>query len=267
MAKGKDGVMSIPKDLIKEHKALSDWNIITAYRGSISHGMFMPNNDPNSIDDKDAIAICIPPIEYYFGLKTYGSRGTKEIKRDEWDIVIYEFKKFISLLLKGNPNVLSLLWLEDIYYINVTEIGQKIIDNKHLFIGKHVYHSFVGYAKGQMHRMTHGACMGYMGEKRKKLVEKYGYDTKNASHLIRLLRMAIEFLNEGKLYVQRNSDATELLDIKKGKWTLEKIKSEADRLFKLADESYVKSSLPNELDKQMINQFMCGLMEQYFGME
>lgn len=33
-----------------------------------------------------------------------------------------------------------------------------------------------------------------MGEKRKQLVAKHGYDTKNASHLIRLLRMGMEFL-------------------------------------------------------------------------
>jgi len=34
---------------------------------------------------------------------------------------------------------------------------------------------------------------GYMGKKRRELVMRVGYDAKNAAHLIRLLRMGIEF--------------------------------------------------------------------------
>ena len=93
---------------------------------------------------------------------------------------------------------------------------------------------------------------GYMGAKRKALVDKFGYDTKNASHLIRLLRMGIEFLTDGVLYVERH-DARQLLEIKRGEWTLEQVKTEADRLFKLADEAYIKSSLPKEVDRDAIN--------------
>jgi len=52
-----------------------------------------------------------------------------------------------------------------------------------------------------------------MGAKRKSLVEKFGYDTKNAAHLILLLRMGIEFLSVGVLHVKRH-DAQELLEIK-----------------------------------------------------
>jgi predicted nucleotidyltransferase len=112
--------MSIPRDLVELHPGLGKWSILTCYRGSIVHGMYIPSNDPNSVDDKDAMAVCVPPLEYYFGLKNYGSKGTKEIKRDEWDIVTYEAKKFIRLLSKGNPNVLMALWLEPNYYIKLT---------------------------------------------------------------------------------------------------------------------------------------------------
>ena len=44
---------------------------------------------------------------------------------------------------------------------------------------------------------------GYMGQKRRELVRRVGYDDKNAAHLIRLLRMGIEFLTEGTIYVER----------------------------------------------------------------
>lgn len=253
--------MSVPKDLIKDNEGIGKWNIIHGYRGSIAHGMYIPNTDPFSIDDKDTMGICVPPKEYYIGLKEFGSRGTKEIKRGEWDIVIYELKKAIKLLVMGNPNILSILWLSPQYYINITDAGQLLIDNRDLFVGKHVYQSFTGYAHGQLHRMEHYVFEGYMGTKRKQLVDTFGYDTKNASHLIRLLRMGIEFLNDGYLYVER-PDAVQLLDIKKGKWSLEQVKEESDRLFKLTDEAYLHSKLPAKLDIEKINKLCINIIEE-----
>jgi hypothetical protein len=81
-----------------------------------------------------------------------------------------------------------------------------MLDNRQLFVGKHVYEAFAGY-----------------GDKRKQLVLRHGYDSKNAAHLIRLLRMCVEFMKNGELVVSR-PDAAELLDIKAGKWTLEQVK-------------------------------------------
>ena len=254
--------MAFPKDILREHKELDDLCILHGYRGSISHGMFVPSSDPNSIDDKDTMAVCIPDLNYYFGLK---HMDVKEIKRGEWDIVIYELRHFVSLLSKGNPNVLSLLWLEDNLFIKKTEIGQMLIDSRDLFIGKHAFKSFTGYAYSQLKKMENGAFKGYMGEKRKSLVEKYGYDTKNASHLIRLLRMCIEFLNDGRLYVLRE-DATQLIDIKKGAWPLEKVKEEADRLFKLADQAYLHSRLPVSADKDKINELLVRMLNKKFNL-
>jgi len=54
-----------------------------------------------------------------------------------------------------------------------------------------------------------------------------------------------EFLTEDTLYIER-TDSAELLDIKRGDWPLDKVKSEAERLFQLAQEAYVRSLyLPN----------------------
>lgn len=243
--------MGLPKD-ISSLQCIEDWCILLGYRGSIAHGTYRPNNESNSIDDKDLMGVCIPPIDYYYGLKTFGSRGTMEIKQNEWDIILYELIKIIQLLEKGNPNALSLLWLQPKYYLKVTESGQLLINNRNLFVGKHVYHSYVGYARGQLHRMTHLSYKGYMGAKRKRLVEKYGFDTKNASHLIRILRQGIEFLSDGEVRVLRN-DAQELLEIKAGEWSLEKIKVEAERLFTAAETAYIHSKLPVKPDHEKIN--------------
>lgn len=257
--------MSILKPLLKQYPDINDWSILTAYRGSIAHGLYVPNSDSGSIDDKDIIAICIPPIQYYFGLDEYGSRGTREIKNREWDIVVYEFKKSVTLLRQGNPNIMSLLWEDKDSYLKVSPEGRRLLRAKDLFVGKHVYHSFVGYAQGQLHRMTHLAFQGYMGEKRKGLVRKFGYDTKNASHLIRLLKMSIEFLNEGRLYVKRYKDADMLLSIKRGEWSLEQVKKEADRLFNLAEAAYLKSKLPEQPNYEKINKLCVDILQQYFS--
>lgn len=246
--------MSVPVDIVRDNPGIGDWSILHAWRGSVAHGMWEPSSNPNSIDDKDTVSVCVPPIENYFGLKEFGSRGTQEIMLGEWDIVVYEARKAIKMLRQGNPNILSLLWLPENGYISKTHAGEMLLHHRKLFAGRWVYQPFVGYAKAQFHKMEHGSTQGYMGEKRKTLVEKYGYDTKNAAHLIRLLRMGVEFLNTGTLQVDRGGfDATELLDIKHGKWPLERIKSEANGLFKRAEGAYDRCSLPAVPDVAAIN--------------
>jgi uncharacterized protein len=240
----------IPKDLI-----------FLGYRGSIAHGMYVPNTDPNSIDDKDIMGVFLAKPEHYIGLKK--EKETREKWYNEWDCVYYEMKKILSLLIKGNPNVLSLLWLNDRYILHTSEEWEKIQEIRDAFVCTNVYHSFSGYAHGQFKRMTHFKFEGYMGEKRKKLVEKHGYDCKNAVHLIRLLKMGIEFLKEGYLYVERKSDATQLLEIKNGEWTLEQVKKESDRLFALCEEAYVGSTLPAKPDYDKINGACVDILKEY----
>jgi len=246
--------MGIPKDILRENIQISDWSIITAYRGSIVHGTYMGTKDIHATDDKDAMIICVPPIDYYLGFNTHGlgKKGVKEIFKGQWDIVCYEVRKAISLLEKGNPNILMILWLKEENYIKISSSGQLLLDHRSYFDGKHVYKSFVGYARGQMHRMTHGAHQGYMGTKRKELFRRYGYDVKNASHLVRLLRMALEYLTTGELNVFRE-DTGELIDIKRGKWSLTEVEKEASRLFDLCDKALITSDLPPRPDHNLIS--------------
>jgi hypothetical protein len=157
------------------------------------------------------------------------------------------------LLAKGNPNVLSMLWLPDNLYIGRSIAGDRLIDQRQVFVGRHVYFSYIGYATAQLRKMEGGVYKGYMGDKRRTLVERFGYDTKNASHLIRLLRQGAEFLRDGELYVQRH-DASELVAIKRGEWSLERVKREADRLFRRAEEAYDRSKLPKAPDRGAVNQ-------------
>jgi uncharacterized protein len=113
--------------------------------------------------------------------------------------------------------------------------------------------------RGERRRYYSG---GYMGQKRRELVRRVGYDAKNAAHLIRLLRMGIEFLTEGTLHVER-ADAPELLDIKRGAWTLDKVKAEAERLFTLSQEAYVRSALPSEPRRDEAERLCVSMISEY----
>jgi hypothetical protein len=294
---------------------LPDGLILLGYRGSIAHNLYVPQSDPDSTDDKDIMGVYVAPIEHYLG---FGRSEVKERFIKEWDAVSYEVRKFIGLLLKCNPNVLSLLWLPGRHLIYQHELGRYLCENKNVFITKAAYHSFTGYAYGQLKRMTHfnqqaqhemaaleeiisdqgidlnelkatqserdrmledGRRLGdvidrykglksqyysggYMGAKRRELVRRIGFDSKNASHLIRLLRMGIEFLVEGELHVGR-ADAAQLLEIKRGEWPLERVKEEAERLFKLAEEAYVRSPLPPKPDEQQAERLCMEIISRY----
>lgn len=104
----------------------------------------------------------------------------------------------------------------------------------------------------------------HMGTKRKALVDKYGYDTKNAAHLIRLLRMGAEFLKTGELEVERR-DATQLLEIKLGEWTLEQVQKEADWGFKMAEMAYQGSTLPAGPNMPGIEQLVIDVVQLGLG--
>jgi predicted nucleotidyltransferase len=259
------------KELAKDHfrglnveevqRLLPEGLILLGYRGSLAHGTYTPQEDPDSIDDKDCLGVFIGSLDHYFG---YKQREQRECMIREWDAVSYEFRKYVKLLSQANPNVLSLLWLNPQHHIGITPMGQELIANRHLFATKKIYHSFTGYACAQLKKMTAYQRDGYMGEKRKQLVDKFGYDCKNASHLIRLLRMGIEFLREGKLHVYRE-DAPQLIEIKRGRWTLEQVKEEANMLFKRAEQAYDECKLPNQPDTERINNFVVDLLRNWFA--
>ena len=103
---------------------------------------------------------------------------------------------------------------------------------------------------------------GYMGTKRRELVRRFGYDSKNAAHLIRLLRMGVEFLQSGQLQVERE-DAEELLSIKRGEWPLESVKAEAEKLFRVAEEAYSRSTLPESPDRNRVEKLCAEIIGSF----
>lgn len=211
--------------------------IYLVYRGSRAHGTSV-----SDIDDVDRIGACIADKSAYLGFKHFEQKETFE---GENDTVIYEIRKFCRLLLQSNPNVLSSLWVTEDDVLDIAPGWVWLYRDRELFSSKRVYQSFCGYARSQQKKMQRVDYEGYSASKRAEMRRTHGYDTKHAGHLIRLLRMGCEFLETGVLHVRR-SDAQELIDIKLGKWSLEKITREAEQLYARAERAYEKTVLPNE---------------------
>ena len=57
---------------------------------------------------------------------------------------------------------------------------------------------------------------------RKNLLQKYGYDTKFASHLVRLMLEGKELLSTGRLEFPLKY-ADKILEVKQGKWKMEDV--------------------------------------------
>ncbi len=97
---------------------------------------------------------------------------------------------------------------------------------------------------------------------RHSLEVKCGYDSKHASHLARLLRMGLEILNEHKVIVKR-PDREELLSIKNGEWSYDKLMEYTKSMQIKLDESYKTTTLPKSVDCEKINELYHSLYENY----
>jgi len=252
----------VPDEVYLSHEQygemVKDRSILEMFRGSVTHGTYMDTG----LDDIDTMNVVVPTIDFFFGLNTFGSRGTVEIKYNEWDIVAYDIQKFIGLLSYCNPNVIGMLWLRPEHYIKVTDGGRLLLDSRDIFTSKKLFKPFLGYAKSQRDRMDKMKTgLGYAGEKRKKLINKFGFDCKNASHLIRLLRTAVEFSNTGEMQVYREKDADELISIKRGEWSYEKVIEEYKKLESKLEKSMAISKLPNNPDMDKVNQLCVKIVE------
>lgn len=246
----------------KWYGEFDDKSILFGYRGSQAHGTYRPNTEKDSIDDIDLMGVIIQPIEAYLG---FGQQAVYERMEDPWDVVVYDLQHFVKLLVKSNPNVLSMLWLPANMYTKVTPAGQKLIDNRSMFATKSAHGAFVGYGYSQIKKMKHLSTAGYMGQKRKQLVEKWGYDCKAAAHALRILKMGVEFMSTGELKVLRE-DNTWLVDVKTGKYPLEYVQAEAERLLRLSDEALVRSPLPAKVDEVAAEKLLVSILADHFGL-
>lgn len=95
---------------------------------------------------------------------------------------------------------------------------------------------------------------------RAALEAKHGYDSKHGMHLVRLMRMCGEILATGQVVVRR-PDADELLAIRHGAWSYEKLMEWARRQDAELEGLYKTSPLPHGPDRAAIDALCVRIVE------
>lgn len=290
--------------------------VLLCRAGSRAHNTFTEQSD------HDYFGIVAPGAKHVLGLTPFDSWEPKAGTLDhELDCKIYSIQKAVTLLLKGNPNMLEVLWYPDHVYEICSATGQSLIGHRDCFSSQQAYQSLAKYAYAQFKRMMSGtddirpkyekavaiieaagwtveqvvtekhcdmpnpeavlALLGdeapkddnrlviafraaskaakdvkeiharhfqaYMGEKRKQNVLTFGYDPKNASHLLRLLFMGIDFAKTTQLTPWMEGGMRDaILSVKRGEWPLDKLKRFAEHLWALSDQAFHVTALPEE---------------------
>lgn len=126
--------------------------ILVGLVGSHGYGLNRPDSD------LDYRGVFIAPKRYYLGFENVEQKdggwdepGIIDFLNNNKDTVIYELRKYISLLAGANPNIIELLWLKD--YPLITPVGETLIKNRDLFLTKKVKHTYSGYAYAQIKKI------------------------------------------------------------------------------------------------------------------
>jgi uncharacterized protein len=99
-------------------------------------------------------------------------------------------------------------------------------------------------------------------EKRAELEAKYGYDTKHAMHLVRLMRMAQEIVSTGEVHVKR-PDAQELLSIRAGAWSFDRLMEWAHSIDGSLEIAEKVSPLPHDPNREKIDELLVRTIEEF----
>jgi len=132
------------------------------------------------------------------------------------DINVYTLRKFAGLAAKGNPSILAVLfapnrWTGRFHWV---DWGKLIAYTTSQAAGA----AFLGYMRQQMERWQ-----GKRGQKnvnRPELVERYGFDTKYAGHVVRLGLQGTEYLTTGRITLPMPKEqAADIRNLRTGGFT------------------------------------------------
>jgi len=237
--------------------------------GSVAYGV------SNDTSDIDIYGFSIPPKEIVFPhlngeIQGFGKQTKRfeqyqqhhiysQDEKKEYDLKIYNIVKYFQLIMDNNPNIVDSLFVPQRCVLYCSTIGDIIKQNRKLFLHKGSFFRFKHYSYSQLHKMKIKSPEG----KRKEIVDKYGYDTKFATHLVRLLNEIEQILIEGDLDLERNRE--QLKSVRRGEWTIEQIEDYFSKKERDLEELYTKSSLQYKPDEQKIKQLLLNCLEQYYG--
>lgn len=176
----------------------------------------------------------------------WGIAGEPKAVSGEGDTLHWELGDFLRHALKGNPNIMEVLWgpltaMPDARTpLHVDDIGARILAARDLFTSKRVFKSLRGYASRIIHRF-------------KDTPEPSPALWKDMAHAIRLTTMATDFLETAVLRVAvLDHDQGYLRQIRAGKISHAAVLREFEQRDARATAVCETSSLPDEADREPI---------------
>jgi len=231
--------------------------------GSTIHGLALDGSG----SDRDEMGVMIEPIEYMLRLGEsfeqfiHRDAEVREGKHDapsqagDLDLNIYSLRKFCRLAAKGNPTILTLLFIPCKDHIKCDARGHQLQENFEWFISREAAGAFLGYLTSQKQRMV-----GERGQKRchrPELESKFGYDTKYAMHMLRLGFQGVELMQTGRLALpMRDPDRSYLMQVRKGELDVNAVFTKAGELEAELKDLKETSMLPEHSNREAIEEWM-----------
>lgn len=252
---------------MSDRKWVDAVTILRSEVGSGVHGIASPGTD-----DRDEMGVCLEPYPLACGIREtfeqhiYRTAAIREAKHDapsqpgDLDLTVYSLRKWIRLALKGNPTVLVLLFAPESSLVTCDARGQRLRDLAPCFAAKTAGAHYMGYLQAQRMRL-----LGERGQKnvnRRDLVQKFGFDTKYAGHVIRLGYQGVEFMETGRLTLPMcETERERIKAIKRGEIDLNEVLTEAGELEARLRDLHTTSPLPDRPDVEAVESWM---LEVYF---
>jgi len=271
---------------------LDRYTIFQCVAGSRAFGTSGPDSD------EDLRGIVIAPQELLYS--PFWSFSGHDEHSDERDLVLYELRKFMKLAAVSNPSIIELLWIPKDCLRVTTHWSDMLMQRRRDFLSIAAKSRFIGYASQQLHKLrlkrdymknppeerpvredfpnsksykqaadkwrSFVAWRDGRSSTRQELEERFGYDTKHAAHLVRLLRMGWEIVTEGSVNVRR-ADAEELRKLRfEGAWSFEDLEGYADEMMRKMDEfvEQGRSPLPEKPDLCALNELCCEITADFY---
>lgn len=239
--------------------------ILRTLVGSTVHGLAIEGTD-----DRDEMGVCIPPPEYVIGLKQFEQwtwrtqpRGARSGPGDT-DLVVYSLKKYVSLAAQGNPSVLIPLFAPIEAVLHTTALGEQLIDLTPAIVSRQAGYRFLGYMQSQRERMM-GLGRQSRVPNRPELVEKYGFDTKYAGHVIRLGCQGVELLETGRIELPMAVRQREYCRaIRQGRVTQQAVLVEAAALERKLEQLLIGSRLSERPNYGKLNQALITMHQAHW---